>query len=302
MNSFSNQRENLLWLTIVLFVFLAETINFANAYPMIVEVEESSERCLRLNIPEDDDAHMVFLALPSPTSDEEEDGTTTKWVRNYSTLESHFLGQMNELTKRKTQTSALQRKFPVKPSSDVQSSMDNFLESFDGTLSSGCKVKLSNPTSTSSRNMDTYWFTPLVINHVRRAIRTREREKSPLSGYTACFVNDNDDFAVRIVVDSVLTSEGPVYDDDEIDSEDASFQGHHLTPLADQLGRSLQAAHTVITEMNLMERREQRMRMTAESINSRVRYFSYISVGILLVVTYLQVTYLKRFFKKKKLL
>ena len=44
MNSFSNQRENLLWLTIVLFVFLAETINFANAYPMIVEVEESSER------------------------------------------------------------------------------------------------------------------------------------------------------------------------------------------------------------------------------------------------------------------
>lgn len=123
-----------------------------------------------------------------------------------------------------------------------------------------------------------------------------------MSGYTACFVNDNDDFAVRIVVDSVLTSEGPVYDDDEIDSEDASFQGHHLTPLADQLGRSLQAAHTVITEMNLMERREQRMRMTAESINSRVRYFSYISVGILLVVTYLQVTYLKRFFKKKKLL
>ena len=52
MNSFSNQRENLLWLTIVLFVFLAETINFAKAYPMIVEVEESSERVSFLRCPQ----------------------------------------------------------------------------------------------------------------------------------------------------------------------------------------------------------------------------------------------------------
>jgi len=287
----------------LLLVILAERINIVKAYPMLVEVEENSERCLRLNIPEDDDAHLVFLALPSPTSDEEEN-VTPKWVENYSSLEGHFLGQMQELTKRRTQTSALLRKFPVKPPPNVQLSMDNFLESFDGTLSSGCKIKLSNPTSTSSRNMDTYWFTPLVVNHVRRAIRIREkeREKSPLEGIMACFINDNDVFTVRIVVDSVLTSEGPEYDDDENASEEANFQGHHLTPLVHQLGQSLQAAHTVITEMNLMERREQRMRMTADSINSRVRYFSYVSVGILLVVTYLQVTYLKRYFRKKKLL
>merc|ERR1719223_109743 len=112
---------------------------------------------------------------------------------------------MQELTKRRTQTSALLRKFPVKPPSDVQSSMDEFLESFDGTLSSGCQVTLSNPKSTSTRNMETYWFTPLVINHIRRAIRTRkeERESSPLEGYMACFVNKNTDFTVHVVVDSV---------------------------------------------------------------------------------------------------
>lgn len=304
MSTVYNQRKSLLWSTILLVILLAENIAIVKGYPMIVEVEENSERCLRLNIPEDDDAHMVFLALPSPAYDEEEEKKTPKWVQNYNSLESHYLSQMQELTKRRTQTSALLRKFPVKPSSDVQLSMDDFLESFDGTLSSGCKVKLSNPKSSTSRNMDTYWFTPLVVNHVRRAIRTREqeREKSPLEGYEACFINDNDDFTVRIVVDSVLTSDGPDFDDDENESEDVNFQGHHLTPLSEQLGQSVIAAHTVINEMTLMERREQRMRMTADSINSRVRYFSYISVGILLVVTYLQVTYLKRYFRKKKLL
>jgi len=44
------------------------------------------------------------------------------------------------------------------------------------------------------------------------------------------------------------------------------------------------------------------MRKTSESINFRVRFFSYVSVIILGVVTYLQVTYLKRYFRKKKLL
>lgn len=296
-------RTLLLWSTICLLVIiLAENIAIVKGYPMLVEVAENSERCIRLNVPEDDDAHMVFLALPSPASIEP-DKKTPNWIKNYNPLESHFLGQMQELTKRRTETSGLLRKFPVKPSSDVQSSMDNFLESFDGTLASGCKVKMSNPKSTTSRNMDTYWFTPLVVNHIRSALRNREkdREKSPLEGYMACFTNNNADFAVNIVVDSVLTSEGPAYDDENA-SEDVNFQGHHLTPLAEQLDQSLTAAKTVINEMNFMERREQRMRVTADSINSRVRYFSYISVGVLLVVTYLQVSYLKRYFRKKKLL
>jgi hypothetical protein len=51
-----------------------------------------------------------------------------------------------------------------------------------------------------------------------------------------------------------------------------------------------------------MEKREARMRVTADSINSRVRWFGYLSVAVLLVVTYLQVTYLKQYFHKKKLM
>mmetsp|Transcript_38418 Transcript_38418/g.80450 ORF Transcript_38418/g.80450 Transcript_38418/m.80450 type:complete len:304 (+) Transcript_38418:252-1163(+) len=298
-----NERKVLSWSMLsLLVIFLAQTITYVKGYPMMLEIGEEDERCLRLNIPDDDDAHMVFLALPSAANDEE-DGSIPKWIQNYSALESHFMGQMQEITKRRTKNSALLRKFPVKPPPEIQASMDSFLESYDGELKSECKVRLTNPKSTSSRMMDTFWFTPLVINHIRRAIRThkKDRESSPLEGYMACFLNESTD-PVHIIMDSVMVSEGPEYDDDENESEDETFQGHHLAPLADQLQESIHAARTVIHAMQEMERRESRMRQTADGINARVQYFSYISVGILLVVTYLQVTYLKRYFRKKKLL
>lgn len=256
-----------------------------------------------MNIPEDDDAHMVFLVIPSAEySDEEEDGTP-HWIENYKSLESHFIGQMQEITKRRTKNEALIRKFPVKPPADVQTSMDDFLKSFDGSLKTEVTVRLTNPKSTNHRSMDTYWFTPLVVNHVRRAIRTvkNDRESSPLEGYSACFINDHEDL-VHVIVDTVMVNEGPDYDDDENASEDPTFQGHHLEPLAQQLEYSVKSAKTVINEMQYMERREARMRHTADSINKRVRNFSYISITILLVVTYVQVSYLKRYFRKKKLL
>ena len=272
-------------------------LQFTNSKP------RASLQCLRLNIPEDDDAHMVFLVIPSAEySDEEEGGGTPQWIQNYKSLETHFMGQMEEITKRRTKNEALIRKFPGKPPADVQASMDDFLKSFDNQKT-GVTVRLTNPKSTNSRSMDTYWFNPLVINHVRRAIRTekKDRESSPLEGYSACFSNDHTDL-VHVVVDSVMVGEGPEYDDDENASEDPAFQGHHLEPLAQQLADSVRSAQTVINEMRYMERRESRMRHTADSINKRVRNFSYISILILLVVTYLQVTYLKRYFRKKKLL
>merc|ERR1719343_544277 len=304
----NNGRSLLIWYFVSLVaVFLAGSTTYVQSYPMILEVLEDEERCLRLNIPEDDDAHVIFLVLPSASyHDDEEESGMPKWVQNYETLEKHFYGQMFEISQRRTSNGALLRKFPVKPPADVQSSMDDFLQSDDieGTLKTGLTVKITNPKSTNERKMDTYWFTPLVINHIRRAIRTpkKDRESSPLEGYMACFINDDEDFPIHVVVDSVMVSEGPEYDDDENASEDPAFQGHHLTPLAEQLQESIEAAQTVVREMQYMERREARMRHTADSINARVKYFSYISVAILLVVTYVQVTYLKRYFRKKKLL
>jgi len=271
-----------------------------DAYPMVMEIPEGSERCLRLNIPEDDDAHLVFLALPK-YADDEDGEKPAAWTSKYNAMESFYFNEMVELTKKRVQQTALPRKFTGTPPEDISNAMTDFLESVDNEVKSGCQVKLTNPKSAASRTMETFWFQPVVLNHLRKAIRTRQdHESSPLEGYAACFQNTNEDFPVQILVDSVLTSEEPVLDYGDEDTE--GFQGSHLTPLAEQLSESLKAARSVIKEMNFMERRESRMRLTADSINSRVRYFSYISVAILLVVTYVQVTYLKRYFKKKKLL
>jgi p24 family protein delta-1 len=216
-------------------------------------------------------------------------------------MEGHFFNQMLLLSKSRKQV-MLPLRFLEDPSEEIKSAMDSFITYFEGEIKSGCQLKLSNPESSSSRTMDAFWFTPLVINHVRKAVRARrnEREASPLEGYSACLTNHNDDYPVHVIVDSVLTSEEYDIGDDAV-SED-ELQVSHLTPLAEQLAESMAAAKSIINEMNFMERRESRMRLTADSINARVRYFSYISVGVLLIVTYIQVTYLKRYFRKKKLL
>lgn len=298
----NNDRNFLVWYGLsLLAMLLAGKNNVVKGYPMRVEVAEEEDRCIRLNIPEDDDAHMVFVIYPSV---DDSSSDAPKWTKNYDKLENYLFDQMQEITKRRTANSGLLRKFPVKPPEEVQSTMDEFLRDFEGNLKTPLEVVLTNPKSTNSRKMDTYWFTPLVINHVRKAIRSpkKDRESSPLEGYMACFENNDEENPIHVVVDSVLATEGPAFDDDFFSEEDPAFQGHHLTPLADQLQASIKSAQTVVREMQYMERREARMRHTADSINSRVRYFSYISVGILLVVTYLQVTYLKRYFRKMKLL
>jgi p24 family protein delta-1 len=246
---------------------------------------------------------LVFLALPKSTYEEEEEEPAA-WMGQYNAMESYFFNEMVDLSKKRVQRTSLPRKFTGTPPEEISQAMNGFLESIDNEVKSGCQVKLSNPKSSSSRTMETFWFQPVVLNHIRKAIRTRQQEpeSSPLEGYSACFKNGNEDYPVQILVDSVLTSEEPGTDDANAGDDQKPFQGSHLTPLAEQLAESLKAAQSVIKEMNYMERRESRMRITADSINSRVRYFSYISVAILLVVTYVQVTYLKRYFRKKKLL
>lgn len=271
----------------------------ANAYPMILEVPEETERCLRLTIPQGDDAHVVFLALPGLAADEEQQNAD--WAKEQREMEEHFVYQMAEMQKYRIR-SALPQKFTSETPERITQLMKKFLhDQNDGEHKSGCKITVSNPTSTGTRTIESFWFTPIVINHLRKTIRTPADvgNENPLEGFELCFENTHDDSPVQILVESVLMNEpGMVFSDDE----DPVFEGSHLTPLAEQLAESIDAANTVLNEMRYMEGRERRMRQTADSINARVRYFSYISVAVLIVVTYLQVTYLKRYFRKKKLL
>lgn len=255
-------------------------------------------QCINLNIPDDDDAHMVFLPLPA------EGSPTSEWIKKYEELEQYFLAQVIELTKSRVHTT-LPRKFPSDPPQNIRKTMDELInEWYNGETNTQVQIKITNPHTLSSTLMDTQWFEPVIVNNLRKTLKHQQHEKhekTPLEGYEICFISKNDDVHTLMVVDHVLTSDDP-YDESEDSEASMVFKGEHLTPLQDQLDESITAATSVIRELNLMERREQRMRKTADSINWRVRNFSYLSIAVLILATFVQVTYLKRYFRKKKLL
>jgi hypothetical protein len=76
----------------------------------------------------------------------------------------------------------------------------------------------------------------------------------------------------------------------------------HLTPLERAFDQSSALAKSIIDEMHYMEKREIRMKRTADGTNSRIRWFSYLSIVILVGVTWVQMKYLKGYFRKKKIL
>lgn len=269
------------------------------AYPMILEVAEATERCFRFNIPQDDDAHMVFVALPSASDDTDAKGG--EWTEKSNKLEDYFIEETYQLSKLREEGTNLPRKYQNAAPEDVQNIMKELIDINAGGHKASCKVVLSNTKSGSSRTMETFYFTPIVLNRVRETIRHKEEEwePPPLEGYSICFDNkENEKFQVQMIMEVVMVSDTSSLDDAKKDA----FHPDHLTPLMQQLLQSTHSANSVLKEMKYMDNREKRMKSTSDSINARVRYFSYISVTVLLVVTFAQVRYLKRYFHKKKML
>ena len=211
---------------------------------------------------------------------------------------------MTQFTKQRTEANTLHPKFTNEVPEEIKKIQNEFMENYmEDQIETGLKVRISNPKTESKRIMQAYFFTPIVVNRVRHAIRAnpKKHEPVPLAGYAICMNNvKNEEMEIQVLVDTVLVSEDVI---DDLTADGASsFENKHLTPLAEQLSESISAANSVIREMRYMEKREARMRKTADSINARVKYFSYISVTVLLAVTFVQVSYLKRYFRKKKLM
>jgi p24 family protein delta-1 len=265
------------------------------AYPVIVQIEEHSQRCLRLNIPQDDDSHLVFLVLPNPDDLPDE------------RLESWYVEQVYRMTKLKSQHEILPKKLPEPPPKEISDLQQAYMQSRRDN-NSPLRIAISDQPTAEGDGANapfsyrTKYFIPHVINYVRKLTRGRPRswEEAQMEGYGICLVNEDPDNVVQVVFDSILVSED-VEDDDTV-KKPSLDKDRHLTPLEESLERSISAAQTVLREMKFLEMREARMRQTAESINTRVRWFSYLSVGVLLSVTYIQVSYLKRYFRKKKLM
>jgi p24 family protein delta-1 len=249
-------------------------------------------------------AHMVAVVIPN----EDE-------VDNDETLETWYVDQVFGLTKQRTPDHhTLQKELPNAHDmpGDVAQKMSAYLREHGGD-DSHLLVQITATPASDPKNYHhkfvTKYFQPTVLNYVGATSDVNAgRYQKPddnenLEGYGICLTNTHHSRHVQVIFDLVLTSD-EILDDDVAGQKDKGrfTKEKHLTPLEQSLDQSINAANVVLREMNYMEKREARMRKTAESINSRVRWFSYLSVSVLLSVTYIQVTYLKRYFHKKKLM
>jgi hypothetical protein len=289
-------------LIITLLLFLAPAPS--RSYPLVAVVDEGQERCFRFNVPVQDDAHVVAVVLPS---EDEVPGDL---------LETWFVEQVHRMAKSKHEHEhKLPEQFLEQPPTDVKERMDTYVHSQRAGKSADVTVKITDqPTEDSpvyAFQHKAVYFQPVVVNHVIQVASTdpasiSANNRDNLQGYKVCLHNQDAELAVHVVFDVVLASEDLSQFDQVVPDKKkptTDFDKHqHLTPLERTIDLSIRAAKSVLREMKYMEQREVRMRLTADSINSRVRWFSYLSVGVLLVVTYLQVTYLKRYFHKKKLM
>ena len=90
----------------------------------------------------------------------------------------------------------------------------------------------------------------------------------------------------------------------DIEAKDYSevIQKEHLRPLELEFFKAEDALKQVAREFNYMRKREARMRETSESTGGRIKMFGYVSISVLLLLSFWQTVYLKSFFRSKKLL
>jgi len=244
---------------------------------------------------------MVFLAIPMGEEMDDNDGALEGWL----------VTEVYEMTNKRKDGGNLPTALLNAPSPELKTKMDKYIEKRGDNMSKVKVTVVQEASNPASRVLNVKYFAPTVLNQVRESHKKiqneaaggeeeEESDDDDLGGFGVCFDNTESEEGeqVQIIMDIVMLNSQP-----EEESNEPNFvKEKHLSPLEESLDKSIKAANTVLREMKYMTDREERMRVTADSINQRVQYFSMLSVVILLAVTYVQVTYLKRYFKKKKLM
>ncbi|XP_031254941.1 transmembrane emp24 domain-containing protein p24delta3-like [Pistacia vera] len=130
------------------------------------------------------------------------------------------------------------------------------------------------------------------VTHGQFAFTTQEA-----GNYLACFWLDGHNPAAREVTVNIDWKTGIAAKDWESVARKEKIEGVELEL------RKLEGAVEAIHENLLyLKSKEAEMRAVSEKTNTRVAWFSIMSLGVCIIVSALQVLYLKRFFQKKKLI
>jgi len=116
--------------------------------------------------------------------------------------------------------------------------------------------------------------------------------------YEICFISRVPQNLRGIGQDVALTTKHGV----ETKNYETFGDAAQLKPIEKELKRLEDLSNEIVQDFASMRKREEEMRDTNESTNSRVLYFSVFSMCCLLGLATWQVLYLRRYFKAKKLI
>jgi len=254
-----------------------------DAHPIILELPPNKEVCLEINAPDDDQVHLVMTSFPG-TIDEE--------------LENWFVHEFAELTRYDSQQF-------MRDISNMPSHISKKMSKTKTPNTGKPPAKVHITLGTGEEKVEPLKYFKAVI------LRDVATSMSDAGG-----IHSNDDWSPEYGEMSLCFSSTHASSEHDTaifhyvqqsEYEKKLAKKHevrkeHLTPLESQFDAVTTTVREVLAEMSHMQIREQRMKHTTDSTNTRIRYFSYISISILFGVTYLQITYLKGYFKKKKVL
>lgn len=268
-------------------------------YPLITEVDHDEEKCFTYVVPPHDEAHMVFLAMHPTPNDE---------------IESYFVQWVHDLTQSASKEPEVMPKILPIPK-NVVANLEEEREGEDDPeaiktgRSANVAITIRSPNKPPvpllQHQRVLRFNQPTVIQNLRKLSRnSKGYEKGrPDDLFEVCFTNTNkEDIDLDVVFDISLEDQ-----EEELDPEIEAMKRkvvkrEHISPLEEQLDEALERAEDILDEFNYLEKRERRMRLTADNTNAKIRMYSYVSIVVLVAVTWMQVTYLKGYFRKKKLM
>lgn len=78
--------------------------------------------------------------------------------------------------------------------------------------------------------------------------------------------------------------------------------GEKLKPVEAELRRIEETVGEIVAEMDYLRAREQKLRDTNESTNERVKWFAFVTMGMLVGLGAWQIMYLRAYFRSKHLI
>ncbi|KAL3638813.1 hypothetical protein CASFOL_016720 [Castilleja foliolosa] len=154
----------------------------------------------------------------------------------------------------------------------------------NNTINPTMTVKVTSPYGNNLHNQKN-------VSHGEFAFTTTE-----IGNYVVCFSTDGDHHGKKVTV-GIDWKTGIDAKDWESVSRKEKIEGLEL-----ELKKLEDHVDTIHQNLNYLMDREAEMREVSETTNSRVARYSIMSLGLCVVVSIIQVWYLRRYFRKKKLI